>query len=62
MDKAEALGQNTTRSDKLEDLEKQLDQLRQLLIDLLPSGFREIELELIASLTVFGQIPSDGMT
>lgn len=62
MGKGEALGQNTTRSDKLEGLAKQLDQFPQLLIDLLPSGFREIEFELIASLTVFGQIPNDGMT
>jgi len=49
----EALSRNTIRTDKLEGLAKPLVHLPHLLIDYRPSGFREIELELIASLTVF---------
>ena len=49
----EALSRNTIRTDKLEGLAKPLVHLPRFLIDFPPSGFREIELELIASLTVF---------
>ena len=62
MDKGEALSRNTIRTDNLVGLAKSLAHLPHLLIDFWPSGFREIELELIASPTVFGKIPNDGMT